>query len=80
MKNWGKMPTIFQSKILEHKFYTLWKEGRREGRRKEGREGGKEKAPVAKKTELRRKEEEGTVGALACVCSELPVWSTSLIT
>lgn len=39
------------------------KEGRKEGRR-EGREGGKEKASVATKTELRRKEKEGTAGAL----------------
>lgn len=54
----------------------------REKQREGGRKGGREekKAPVAKKTELRRKEEEGTVGALACVCSELPVWSTNLIT
>lgn len=73
------MPTIFQPKILEHKFsHTLGKEGRKRGK-EEGREGGKQKAPVANKIKFRRKEE-GTVGALACICSELPVRSTNLIT
>lgn len=51
----------------------------REGGKEEGREGGKQKAPVANKIKFRRKEE-GTVGALACICSELPVRSTNLIT